>query len=988
MTYHNAELYYLMSLMFTVGYCLAMLIYLNRIDGGHPTARALQRLLIGIIAWGFYDVIMARLAVILTPEDAFFWFRFLSFMWINVAALSADLCVSLFRKVTPRLRLLLYTPFIIMYLAHLALPQYTNGRVYGISVGWSGFPTPYAAAYQALWGVVFIVLGVLLFRSARRDPDPWAKREKYLLLTGILLNVLLLHGSRVLLAKMGPGFPATGNLSMSIFAVFSFFAIKNYGRVLSPQMLYRTTVDNIPLGLCHIHHGVIIWTNKAFRDMTGVGENDLAGRELRDLIASADTGLDVDIEKVVGGEGRKTEVTLGIRENGVFSISAAPLAQGNPMAGFLVVFNDITDRKKVENDLRESQTKYYTAFRLSPVAMTIANFDDGRYVDANEGVTRMYGYPLEDVLDNTAGGLGVWRLEPEKEEIRRRILEKEGAVRHFEFDFLRADGEKGTGLNFAEIIDLDRKSYILSMTVDITERKKAEEELRNSEEQYRTLLDASPFPVAAFELSGRALYVNSKFTKVLGWTLDDITDQFFVRYIPAELWEQSQVDAEDAFQGKQISDIETVRMSKDGRRIDVRINSAPLRDSQGTIYGLIAILEDISEAKRHEEEKERLQAQLRQSQKMEAVGTLASGVSHDFNNILQLISGNTQIISDKQGIDPQLIKHVQEIDEAVERARDLIKRLLTFSRKVEPELRPVDLNNEMTTAVRILERIIPKMIEIKLNLSLEPCLIMADANQINQLIMNLATNARDAMPNGGTMAISSFRLTGEQRLEYAGDLPTGDLVMLTVSDDGEGMSEETKKHIFNPFYTTKEIGKGAGLGLSTVYGIVESHGGRIIFDSSHEAGTVFRILWPALPLEQRIELVQEEDGKRNLHGPETILLVDDESGVIEVTGEYLELNGYKVMLADRGEAAVEIFRQNRDLIDLIVMDLGMPGIGGLRALNLLRGVDPGVRVVIASGYVSDNQVKEAMEAGAAGFVGKPYRLQVLLEKVREILDRV
>ncbi|MFH1134646.1 MAG: PAS domain S-box protein [Pseudomonadota bacterium] len=985
MEYQTAELFYLINLPVTTAYCLAMLIYLNRRDAGHPTARALQRLLIGVIAWAFYDVIISRIARTADPAAAFFWFRFLSFMWVAAFGLSADVPLSLARPVTPRLRVALYAPVLILYLVHLARPDLTSGRIYGIPGGWPTFPAPWGQAYQVLWVTLFLGLGIMILRSARAEYDPRARREKYILLTGMLLNMGLLYLSRVLLERMGPGFPALGNASMTVFTTAAFIGVKRHGRVISPQTLYRTTVDNIPSGLGHVHRGIITWTNKAFREMLdAASDREVLGRPVGDLVVFRD-GEKGGADVFYPGRAFSGEVELAGATGRFFLAAVTPLVPGDPEQGVLVVLNDITERKKAENDLRESELKFYTAFRSSPLAITISLLENGRYVEANEGVTRMYGFSVDEVLGGTSQELGIWGDRPEQEAARGRILEKEGRIRHFEFQFRRKNGEKGTGLNFAEIIRLDERPYLLSMTVDISERKKAEEALRKSEERYRTVLDASPFPVAAYDLEGRCLYLNPSFTKVFGWTLSEVMGRR-IDFVPPECLEETREKIKLIVAGQSLSGFETKRYTKDGRLVEVRVSAAALRDYEGRVEGAVVILQDVSAAKQAEEDRERLQAQLRQSQKMEAIGTLASGVSHDFNNILQLISGNIQIISARDDLDPRLAKHAREIEEAVGRARDLVHRLLTFSRKVEPELKPVDLNQEVLESVRILERILPKMIEINVDLTPEPSRILADSNQIYQVLMNLATNARDAMPGGGRLGVSTGRLALESGLPFPENLPQEEYVMLRVRDDGLGMDEETRKNIFNPFFTTKEIGKGTGLGLAAVYGIVHGHGGWIKVESQPGKGSAFEIYWPARPRDEHAPPAEEQERAAVLNGRETILVVDDEPGVIAATREYLELNGYRVLSKTRGEEAVEIYREARGEIDLVVMDLGMPGIGGLKALELLREVDPGVRVVIASGYVSDHQVREALAAGAAGFVGKPYRLGRLLEKVREVLD--
>ena len=394
----------------------------------------------------------------------------------------------------------------------------------------------------------------------------------------------------------------------------------------------------------------------------------------------------------------------------------------------------------------------------------------------------------------------------------------------------------------------------------------------------------------------------------------------------------------------------------------------------------------IADRKRAEQEKEKLQTQLNQAQKMEAIGTLAGGVSHDFNNLLQVINGFTQLLLlNRQEDDPEYSK-LEAINKAGERAAQLVRQLMLFSRKLEPERRPVNLNHEVTQAAAMLGRTIPRMIDIETRLTDDLWMVKADPVQIEQIILNLGGNAADAMPDGGTLTLSTENATiGEdvfRSLPFSG---SGDFVLITAADTGLGMSRETVEHIFEPFYTTKEIGKGTGLGLASVYGIVKSHGGYILCDSAVGKGTVFRIYLPALKQEQN------QDGNKGREitphgGEEKILLVDDDKDIRDFGSQILGKFGYDVMTASSGEQALAIYSEEGD-IDLVVLDIGMPGMGGGKCLNELIRMDPQAKVLIASGYSIAGQVKQALNEGAAGYVGKPYQVLDLLTKVRNILDK-
>jgi CheY-like chemotaxis protein len=373
---------------------------------------------------------------------------------------------------------------------------------------------------------------------------------------------------------------------------------------------------------------------------------------------------------------------------------------------------------------------------------------------------------------------------------------------------------------------------------------------------------------------------------------------------------------------------------------------------------------------------------------MEAVGTLAGGIAHDFNNLLQAIQGYSDLLLlDKNKDDPGY-RELQEIRRAGQRASELTQQLLTFSQKVESRLRPVNLNHEVTEVENLLKRTIPKMIRIELHLADTLGTINADPAQIEQVIMNLGVNARDAMPEGGTLIIETQDTTLDEQYcsTHLGAIP-GDYVLLTISDTGHGMDNETLEHIFEPFYTTKETGKGTGLGLAMVYGIVKGHHGYITYCSEPGEGTTFKIYLPVIRPEGKAQNAEHEDNGVIIRGTETVLLVDDEEPIRELGKDTLARFGYTVIMAPDGESALELYREKNKEIDLIILDLIMPGMGGRKCLERLLKINPQARVLIASGYSVNGPTKEALAAGARGFISKPYDLTQMLKAVREALDK-
>jgi two-component system cell cycle sensor histidine kinase/response regulator CckA len=401
---------------------------------------------------------------------------------------------------------------------------------------------------------------------------------------------------------------------------------------------------------------------------------------------------------------------------------------------------------------------------------------------------------------------------------------------------------------------------------------------------------------------------------------------------------------------------------------------------------LLSTIHDVTDRKKAEEEKAKLQVQLQQSQKMEAVGTLAGGISHDFNNILQVINGYTEILlmNKKEG-DPEY-SGLSGIRRAADRAAELVKQLLLFSRKAETECRSMDINDIVEETAGILHRIIPKMIEIDLQTGADLSKANADPVQVEQILLNLGQNAADAMPDGGRLIIKTENAVLDEKYSrtHPGAKP-GQYVLLTVTDTGHGMDKPTLDKIYEPFFTTKEIGKGTGLGLASVYGIIKNHDGYIECRSEVDRGASFRIYLPTTDL-AGVETVEVEQTLRPAGGSETVLLVDDDGSIRDIAGQILMKYGYIVITAANGEEALEIVSRRPEEIDLIIMDIGMPGIGGRRCLKELVRINPAVKVLIASGYFLNGEIRETMESGSAGYVGKPYRADELLNKVRAVLD--
>ena len=421
-----------------------------------------------------------------------------------------------------------------------------------------------------------------------------------------------------------------------------------------------------------------------------------------------------------------------------------------------------------------------------------------------------------------------------------------------------------------------------------------------------------------------------------------------------------------------------INRRKDGSLFEEEATISPVRDRFGKIVNYVAVKRDVT--------KEILmQAQLLQAQKMEAIGTLAGGVAHDFNNILQVALGYSELILGEEDLPEVFRSDIRTIHESAKRGADLVLRLLTFSRKVENKPRPLNLNRRISEMRKMIERTIPKMIDIQLLLGENLATINADPTQMDQVIMNLAVNARDAMPQGGRLIFETANVViDEEHAASRLDAKPGRHVLLRITDTGAGMDRETLEHIFEPFYTTKGVGEGTGLGLATVYGIVHQHAGHIRCQSEPGQGTTFEIYFPALVSPEEGEQTKVRAMPRG--GSETILLVDDEQNIRDLGARILTKAGYKVITSPTGKSALEEYGARGDEIALVLLDLIMPEMGGKECLEGLLSLNSSVKVVIASGYSPNVPTREALSAGAKGFVNKPYDIPELLGVIREVLD--
>ncbi|MEW6740317.1 MAG: PAS domain S-box protein [Nitrospirota bacterium] len=628
-----------------------------------------------------------------------------------------------------------------------------------------------------------------------------------------------------------------------------------------------------------------------------------------------------------------------------------------------------------ERTLVEEQ--YKTIIRTSMDGFLLVD-TEGRFLDVNDAYCHMIGYSRDELLKMRVQDIEAVE-SPEETAARIRKLMETGSDR-FETRHRHRDGR---------IIDIEvsvnyikgDEGMLFTFLRDITERKQAEAQLR----LFRELLDQSIDSIYIVEpATGRFLDVNQAACRDLGYTRDELLQrrvvdiQSQIRDIPA--W-QAHVQELRA-KGQNLFEFEALR--KDGSHFPVEVSTRVV--TAGNESYVVAVVRNITEHKKAEEEKAKLEIQLRQASKMEAIGQLAGGIAHDFNNMLNAIMGFGSLLKMDMDKDSPLMSHVEQILDAAERAAMITHQLLAFSRKQVLDIKPVNINDSIRNIEKLLLRLIREDIKLKFILYEKDMTIMADSSQIGQILINLATNARDAMPEGGVLTIATEPVEIDSEfVKKHGYGEPGRYALVSGTDTGIGMDEKTRERIFEPFFTTKELGKGTGLGLSVVYGIVKQHNGYINVYSEPDMGTTFKVYLPLIKTEiferQPSEVVPVRGGT------ETILVAEDDPGLRKLTKAVLEKFGYNVIAVENGEEAVNRFIENKDLIRLVILDVIMPEKGGKEAYDEIKKISPDIKVMFLSGYTGDILSLKGINEKEFEFISKPVSPNVLLRKVREVLDR-
>ena len=778
-------------------------------------------------------------------------------------------------------------------------------------------------------------------------------------------------------------------------------------------------------------NGKVIAWNRAIQEMTGVKAEQILDRAdyeyalpfygirrpiLIDLVFISDEEIKNKYH-FVKKEGdvllAEADVHVKGEESRALWGKARPLydSEGN-IVGAIEAIRDITERKRAEGDLKQMNSYLENIFDNSPDAIGIVD-SHGRFIGANKMTEELYGYTSEEMKRKSA-----FELYADKDDLEKMLvsLRRDGSVKKWEMRMQRKDGsivpfEISIGLlkdgqnrilgSVSIARDLSGIKEALAavkasherLYQEISERKQAEGTVERLRRRNELILNSAGEGILGLCPEGRHTFVNPAATRMLGYTADELIgrkghDLYHHTKEDGGLYPEEDCPIVQAFRhGKFCQVGEEVFWRKDGTGFPVRYSSAPIIE-QDKIVGAVVTFRDITEYKRGEKERKKLEEQLFQSQKMESVGRLAGGVAHDFNNMLGVIIGRAEMALERDVPADKLQHDLKEILKAGQRSADLTRQLLAFARKQTAAPKTLDLNDTISSMLKMLRRLIGEDIDLLWVPELDLWKVKIDPSQVDQILANLVVNARDAISGVGaiTMKTENVVIDDSKRAETPEFIP-GEYVLLSVSDNGDGMSNEVRENIFEPFFTTKELGKGTGLGLSTVYGIVKQNDGFIYVASELGKGTTFNIYLPRFedPIAQK---PSKEVADKLRTGTETILLVEDDEAILNLSKIILEKLGYTVLAAETPVLALHLAEKHPGELHLLITDVVMPKMNGRALAEQLGATRPNLKCLYMSGYTADVITHRGILNGGVDFIQKPFSSDELAAKVRQVLDRL
>ena len=748
---------------------------------------------------------------------------------------------------------------------------------------------------------------------------------------------------------------------------------------------FRSMMDHSPYSIyLKDLEGRYTLVNRVFAERRGCTESEMIGKTIRDFFPNETAEAMADIEEEVlatrGVVQRQHEISFSDGSRQFVLTTKFPVYDHeNRINGIGSIVIDTTERYRAEEALRESQELFRNVIDNSPSVIVLKDLE-GRYTLANRVFAERRGISLEEIIGKRSADLFPQELADQFTAQNREVLET-GSVVEREYVTQFPDSTLHTIMNtqFPVKGSDGRMIGVGTIARDITERKRAEEALRESEERFRSVIDNSPSGIHVKDLEGRYTLVNRWFAERQSCSPEEMIGKMSNDFFPAEFAELYNAQSQEVLETGNVVEREYTMPFPDGARRTTISTKFPITSGDGRIVGVGSISTDITKQRKVEE-------QLRESQKMEAVGQLAGGIAHEFNNNLQIIVNGVQLARDGTR-DPRMVeKYLDMTLKSAERSAELTQQLLAYSRKTPLMPTAIDLNALIFDLTKLVRPIIGSDIEIRFDPAENLVPVIADDGMIKQSLINLCINARDAMPDGGRLIFETRNHHADQEFcDLHGCEQPGGYALISVSDSGVGMTTEIREHIFEPFFTTKEVGQGTGLGLAMVHGIVQQHDGVIEAFSKPGGGTTFNIYLPKADspvAKEEISAAGDSPG-----GSETILVAEDEENVRDLLARMLENKGYQVLVAKDGEEAMAVFKANAHRVDLVILDMVMPKLRGHAVFEQIRDGGSDVPVLFSSGYSLDSSDADFTSGKGVHTIQKPYASDVLYTAVREALDQ-
>ena len=752
---------------------------------------------------------------------------------------------------------------------------------------------------------------------------------------------------------------------------------------------FRTLTETTSAAIFFYHGEKFRYVNHAMERITGYARTELQNMRFTELVHPDHREM-VRQRAIARQQGKEVasryELKILTKAGATCWLEVAPsivmLSNQKTLMGTAV---DITERKKVEEELRRSEQLTHRILEAVPGGILEVS-NDGSILRANPEAQHFFGLAEEELLRmNIAdfAGKQLWedgtrvpyddlpivkclRTREDQPPVTMGVRRPDGGISWAVF----------TAIPLLDVASGETSGAVLTF-LDISGRKHTEDALRASEERYRKFFEDDLTGDFIASADGHVLACNPAFAAIFGFSSIEAAINCDLNAVFTGSYSFA-ATTETLREKKKIEYFEAVGKRNDGRPLYVIENLIGLFDDSGSLIGVRGYVFDSTAHKL-------LEQQVQEAQKLESIGRLAGGIAHDFNNLLGIILGYSERLLRSQPAASPVAGDVNAIHTAAQRGANLVRQLLTFARKTSVEFDDVNVNTIVDELLRLLRETIPRNIALRVDLDSRLPVIVADANQIHQAVLNLCVNARDAMPDGGVLTLRTRHVNGTDMRQRFAEAEADAYVCISVSDTGIGMGEDVRARIFDPFFSTKEPGRGTGLGLAVVHGIVKTHHGFVDVASEHGKGATFSLYFP-MRLPQVPPMVQKNQEQVIPGGTETILVVEDEDLLLELVQSLLEFKGYTVLTASNGKMAVDVYAHHQKEIALVLTDLGLPELGGWEACQQMRVINPKLKIIVASGYMDPAAKQEMVDGGINAFVQKPYLATEISAKVREILD--